>query len=61
MQELNKKENNPSTKANLSKNNLVAGEHYYFENGYMVFTANYHLQRGYCCKNGCRHCPYPKN
>ncbi|MCE2740331.1 MAG: DUF5522 domain-containing protein [Sphingobacteriales bacterium] len=27
----------------------------------MVFTANYHLQRGYCCKNGCRHCPYPKN
>ncbi|MGD1961059.1 MAG: DUF5522 domain-containing protein [Fulvivirga sp.] len=18
----------------------------------------YHLQRGYCCKSGCRHCPY---
>ncbi|MGW8121082.1 MULTISPECIES: DUF5522 domain-containing protein [Roseivirga] len=24
----------------------------------MVFTAKYHLKRGYCCKNGCRHCPY---
>lgn len=24
----------------------------------MVFTEAYHLKRGYCCKNGCRHCPY---
>jgi len=24
----------------------------------MVFTAAYHLKRGYCCGNGCRHCPY---
>ncbi|MBT1700552.1 hypothetical protein KK083_26930 [Fulvivirgaceae bacterium PWU4] len=31
---------------------------YYMENGFMVFTAAYHLKRGYCCKNGCRHCPY---
>jgi hypothetical protein len=23
-----------------------------------VFTREYHLKRGYCCKNGCRHCPY---
>ncbi|MCO5251589.1 MAG: DUF5522 domain-containing protein [Candidatus Kapabacteria bacterium] len=32
----------------------------------MVFTEKYHLERGYCCKSGCRHCPYnpketPKN
>lgn len=33
---------------------------YYFENGLMVFTAQYHLKRGYCCKSGCRHCPYKK-
>ena len=26
--------------------------------GYLVFTAAYHLRRGYCCKSGCRHCPY---
>src|SRR5688500_19860718 len=31
---------------------------YYFENGLMVFTEAYHLRRGYCCKSGCRHCPY---
>jgi hypothetical protein len=26
--------------------------------GYRVFTSKYLLKRGYCCKNGCRHCPY---
>ncbi|MCD0489324.1 DUF5522 domain-containing protein [Pedobacter sp. MC2016-14] len=24
----------------------------------MVFTAEYHLKRGYCCKNKCKHCPW---
>ncbi|HLP51110.1 MAG TPA: DUF5522 domain-containing protein [Chitinophagales bacterium] len=33
-------------------------EFFYFENGLMVFTEKYHLNRGYCCKSGCRHCPY---
>ncbi|MEM6698445.1 MAG: DUF5522 domain-containing protein [Bacteroidota bacterium] len=28
------------------------------EKGRWVFTAAYHLKRGYCCGNGCRHCPY---
>ena len=28
------------------------------EHGYTVFTAWYHLKRGECCGNGCRHCPY---
>jgi len=36
----------------------LAPEDYYFENGLMVFTAAYHLKRGYCCGSGCRHCPY---
>lgn len=31
---------------------------YYIENNLQVFTAWYHLKRGYCCKNNCRHCPY---
>jgi hypothetical protein len=26
--------------------------------GNTVFTAAYHLKRGNCCDNGCRHCPY---
>jgi len=33
---------------------------YYFENGLLVMTADFLLKRGYCCDNGCRHCPYPK-
>ncbi|HKX29610.1 MAG TPA: DUF5522 domain-containing protein [Blastocatellia bacterium] len=37
---------------------LVEGEDYYLENGLLVFTAAYHLKRGYCCHSGCRHCPY---
>jgi hypothetical protein len=38
---------------------LKEKEDYYFnEQGYMVFTAKYLLKRGYCCQNGCRHCPY---
>lgn len=33
-------------------------ELYYNENGLVVFNEEYLLQRGYCCGNGCRHCPY---
>ncbi|MEP7163191.1 MAG: DUF5522 domain-containing protein [Ferruginibacter sp.] len=40
-------------------NNLVEGEDYYFnEDGYIVLTEKYHLQKGSCCGNGCKHCPY---
>jgi len=49
---------------NLPTNNLnrplVEGEDYYVENGLYVFTAYYLKRRGYCCDQGCRHCPYPK-
>ena len=34
---------------------------FYYENGYRVFTESYHSRRGYCCGNGCRHCPYNKD
>jgi len=37
---------------------LVEGKDYYFDQGLMVLTAAYHLRRGYCCEQGCRHCPY---
>jgi len=40
-------------------NNLAEGEDYYYnEQGYIVLTEKYHLQKGFCCGNGCRHCPY---
>ncbi|HVY70783.1 MAG TPA: cysteine-rich CWC family protein [Verrucomicrobiae bacterium] len=38
---------------------LVA-DFYLDAKGLTVFTAEYHLRRGYCCQNGCRHCPYPE-
>jgi hypothetical protein len=31
---------------------------YYNSEGLVVFTADYLLNRGYCCGNGCRNCPY---
>lgn len=38
---------------------LIEGEDYYMnEEGYLVMTAKYLLDRGYCCGNGCLHCPY---
>jgi len=34
-------------------------EIYYIDaSGLAVFTEAYHLERGYCCGHGCRHCPY---
>jgi hypothetical protein len=41
-----------------SQDSLVEGEDYYFAGEAIVFTASYHLRRGYCCENNCRHCPY---
>ncbi len=39
---------------------LTEGIDYYFENGLMVLTAHFLKNRGYCCGNDCRHCPYSK-
>lgn len=37
----------------------IEGIHYYFnEEGLIVLTRQYHLERGYCCGSGCKHCPY---
>lgn len=39
--------------------NLLEGEDFYYNaDGYVVLTEKFHLERGYCCGNGCRHCPY---
>jgi hypothetical protein len=37
---------------------LAADEYYFNEKGYLVFTEQYHLRRGYCCKSQCKHCPF---
>lgn len=33
-------------------------DYYVNEEGLVVFTAKYLMDRGYCCGNGCKHCPY---
>ena len=45
---------------NISYNNdLKAGEDYYMSrDGYRIMTEKYLIRRGYCCANGCKHCPY---
>ena len=37
---------------------LDPDDFYLNEKGYRVFKEKYHLKRGYCCKGGCKHCPY---
>lgn len=39
---------------------LAAGDFYLDRLGRVVFTERYLRRRGYCCGNGCRHCPYPQ-
>jgi len=40
------------------RSNLDNEDYYLSDEGYIVFTEKYHLKRSYCCKSGCKHCPY---
>lgn len=40
------------------RSNLKKEDYYLSPEGFIVFTSTYHLKRGYCCKSGCKHCPY---
>lgn len=42
----------------LDTKNLIENIHYYKENGNFVFKEYYHILRGFCCQNKCRHCAY---
>jgi Family of unknown function (DUF5522) len=38
---------------------LIEGKDFYYnDEGLVVFTEQYHLEKGYCCGNGCLHCPF---
>ena len=39
-------------------NELNQDDYYYNSEGFIVFTEQHHLKRGYCCKNKCKHCPF---
>ncbi len=43
----------------MSQPELIEGIHFYInEDGYIVLTEKYHLEKGFCCGMGCLHCPY---
>ena len=37
---------------------LLPTDFYYNNDGRMVMTESYHINRGSCCGNKCLHCPY---
>lgn len=46
----------------FSKRTKLDKEDFYTSpEGFIIFTEKYHLKRGYCCKSGCKHCPYDFN
>jgi hypothetical protein len=55
---LNLMEKISKNKKEATRSGLLPEDFYMTTDGFMVFTETYHLKRGYCCKNGCRHCPY---
>ena len=48
----------PASTNETAQVSLVEGDDSYWEGAAMVFTAQYHIRRGYCCESRCRHCPY---
>ena len=40
------------------KDGFIEGIHYTMDGSRVVFTALFHIQRGSCCGNGCKNCPY---
>jgi hypothetical protein len=53
-----KPDQGPATPKAEPGNDELRPEDFYYEGPYLVFTAAYHLKRGYCCNSDCRHCPY---
>ena len=40
------------------KKEFIEGIHYYLDGGKVVMTKKYLLDKGVCCGNNCKHCPY---
>ena len=53
-------ERSETGKSERSTRVLIEGEDFYLENALMVLTEKCLRDRGVCCGNLCRHCPYPK-
>ena len=44
----------------LKEKTKLQPDEFYWDDGNLVFTEQYHLRRGRCCNNKCKHCPYPE-
>lgn len=42
----------------MPNKDFIQGRDYYLENGFIIFTEQYLKDKGFCCGNKCRHCPY---
>lgn len=49
-----------SKKFQIASESNTKQDCYTDENGMVVMTKEFLKKRGFCCTNGCRHCPYPK-
>jgi hypothetical protein len=45
---------------NMEKKEFIKDIDYYLEDGFVIFTESYLKEKGECCGNNCRHCPYEK-
>jgi hypothetical protein len=46
----------------MNQPDLIEGIDFYInQDGYIVLTEKYHLEKGFCCGMGCLHCPYQYN
>lgn len=42
----------------MEKKEFIKDVDYYLEEGFVIFTQKYLEEKGECCGNNCRHCPY---
>jgi hypothetical protein len=42
----------------MAKKDFIENIHYYLENGKVIMTEKYLIEKGPCCGNNCRNCPY---
>lgn len=42
----------------IPRESYMEGKHFYIENGLFVFTEYFHMLKGECCRNNCKHCAY---
>lgn len=42
----------------MTKKEYIEGVDFYLQNGLVVLTEKFHIDRGFCCGKSCFNCPY---